>query len=132
MVPTSTQAERSFQKMAARLLHGRLFHVPNFDQNRNFLNPGLYTGGVFMLSSNLYTESWLQSLVPFIKDPGGHRTLVVMVTNSGSVLSSRGASFDSSEDSQRRKADARFICRGSKSLTMVQVQTSSLSSNGSG
>ncbi|GFT95820.1 hypothetical protein TNCV_311731 [Trichonephila clavipes] len=36
MVQTSTQAERSFRKMAARLLHGRLFfHVPNFDQNRN-------------------------------------------------------------------------------------------------
>ncbi|GFT91460.1 hypothetical protein TNCV_4286111 [Trichonephila clavipes] len=33
---TSTQVERSFRKMAARLLHGRLFvHVPNFDQNRN-------------------------------------------------------------------------------------------------
>ncbi|GFT22411.1 hypothetical protein TNCV_3273831 [Trichonephila clavipes] len=32
-------------------------HVPNFDQNRNFFNPGLYTGGVFMLSSNLYTVS---------------------------------------------------------------------------
>ncbi|GFV30424.1 hypothetical protein TNCV_98991 [Trichonephila clavipes] len=30
-------------------------HVPNFDQNRNFCDPGLYTGGVFMLSSNLYT-----------------------------------------------------------------------------
>ncbi|GFX05541.1 uncharacterized protein TNCV_3434451 [Trichonephila clavipes] len=31
-------------------------HVPNFDQNRNlFFNSGLYTGGVFMLSSNLYT-----------------------------------------------------------------------------
>ncbi|GFY14812.1 hypothetical protein TNCV_648551 [Trichonephila clavipes] len=33
---TSTQVERSFRKMAAPLLHGRLFvHVPNFDQNRN-------------------------------------------------------------------------------------------------
>ncbi|GFV12754.1 hypothetical protein TNCV_1367241 [Trichonephila clavipes] len=32
---TSTQVERSFQKMAARLLHGRFFCslVPNFDQN---------------------------------------------------------------------------------------------------
>ncbi|GFU87688.1 hypothetical protein TNCV_596921 [Trichonephila clavipes] len=38
--------------MAARLTPRSAFvHVPNFDQNRNFFNPGLYTGGVFMLSS---------------------------------------------------------------------------------
>ncbi|GFT39213.1 hypothetical protein TNCV_2897331 [Trichonephila clavipes] len=30
-------------------------HCPNFGSNRNFFDPGLYTGGVFMLSSNLYT-----------------------------------------------------------------------------
>ncbi|GFU82134.1 hypothetical protein TNCV_4957591 [Trichonephila clavipes] len=57
MVPTSTQVERKFPKKWRRVfLHGRLFvHCPNFDQNRNFFDPGLYTGGVFMLSSNLYT-----------------------------------------------------------------------------
>ncbi|GFX24267.1 hypothetical protein TNCV_1366461 [Trichonephila clavipes] len=66
--PTSTQAE--FSTMGSNLYTGgtkfpknggaspprtAFVHVPNFDQNRNFFNPGLYTGGVFMLSSNLYT-----------------------------------------------------------------------------
>ncbi|GFX34726.1 hypothetical protein TNCV_2514421 [Trichonephila clavipes] len=32
-----------------------LFIVQTLVQNRNFIDPGLYTGGVFMLSSNLYT-----------------------------------------------------------------------------
>ncbi|GFT67527.1 hypothetical protein TNCV_2361261 [Trichonephila clavipes] len=53
---TSTQVERSFRKMAARLLHGRLlFTFQTLIKIEIFFNPGLYTGGVFMLSSNLYT-----------------------------------------------------------------------------
>ncbi|GFY07678.1 hypothetical protein TNCV_4095481 [Trichonephila clavipes] len=67
MVPTSTQAERSLKIEPLHRLNEvsknggaspprtAFVHVPNFDQNRNFFNPGLYTGGVFMLSSNLYT-----------------------------------------------------------------------------
>ncbi|GFV98627.1 hypothetical protein TNCV_1453131 [Trichonephila clavipes] len=67
MVPTSTQAERSLKIQPLHRLNEvsknggaspprtAFVHVPNFDQNRNFFNPGLYTGGVFMLSSNLYT-----------------------------------------------------------------------------
>ncbi|GFU28468.1 uncharacterized protein TNCV_1938491 [Trichonephila clavipes] len=53
---TSTQIERSFRKMAARLLHGRLlFTFQTLIKIEIFFNPGLYTGGIFMLSSNLYT-----------------------------------------------------------------------------
>ncbi|GFS59819.1 hypothetical protein TNCV_2806331 [Trichonephila clavipes] len=65
---TSTQVERSFRKMAARLLHGRLlFTFQTLIKIEIFFNPGLYTGGVFMLSSNLYTDKFdddIQKVTP--------------------------------------------------------------------
>ncbi|GFT89730.1 integrase catalytic domain-containing protein [Trichonephila clavipes] len=39
---------------------GFFFHCPNFDQNRNFFDPGLYTGGVFE-KFNLYTARTFNS-----------------------------------------------------------------------
>ncbi|GFT84792.1 hypothetical protein TNCV_2767791 [Trichonephila clavipes] len=64
MVPTSTQAERSLKIQPLHRLNEvsknggaspsrtLLFIVQTLVQNRNFFDPGLYTGGVFMLSSN--------------------------------------------------------------------------------
>ncbi|GFT85645.1 hypothetical protein TNCV_4253561 [Trichonephila clavipes] len=52
---TSSQVERSFQNGGASPSRTLLFIVQTLVQNRNFIDPGLYTGGVFMLSSNLYT-----------------------------------------------------------------------------
>ncbi|GFT83023.1 hypothetical protein TNCV_4801 [Trichonephila clavipes] len=68
MVPTSTQAERSLKIQPLHRLNEvsknggaspprtAFVHVPNFDQNRNFFDPGLYTGGVFTKNSTASTQ----------------------------------------------------------------------------